>query len=77
MAYQMQCFIGIVENEHSPNEVQCFWSLGACHDTIDGRQRTKDPVTVHALLYSDAVITDNVHNSENLNCESKPKYLIL
>jgi len=61
-----ECFNGITENEHSPNEVQCFWSLGSCHGTIDGKQRTKGPVTVHALVYSDAVITDN-HNSKNLN----------
>jgi len=56
LASQMRCFNGIIESEHGPNEVQCF-----CHGTIDGRQRTKGPVTVHALAYSDAVITDNVH----------------
>jgi hypothetical protein len=32
------------------------------HSAIYGRKRTKDPVTVHAVIYSDAVITDVVDN---------------
>ena len=50
LASQMQCFISITENEQSPKEVPSLWSLGLCHSTTDGRQRTKDPVTVHALI---------------------------